>query len=291
VPQLAFLAAGQPQHLARLVVLALDEREGLQYRVVQVRGDLGAFGLDDALAALLPQLADQPQPPRHGEHGDPDQRGQHGEQRELGLPELDVAQQVDRDPGGHEDHPGQQSQHGAAPADPGTAGPALALRLVGLPPDHRSADRGHPERADHPTDHGVVQGGGGQPDPDGQREQPQGLLALGPGDGPRHVGLLLPHEDPQQPVAEHPATTEHGEHHERGAHPQHRHLEVVGDPAGDARDEPPAAPADQWRGSGGERRGLRRRDRTRCTHVIHRHTSCAGEHRGNLGAVSGPSLM
>ena len=117
VAQLALLAAGEPQHLARLVGLALDERQRLQHRVVQVGGDLRALGLDDALAALLAQLAHQPHPPRDGEHTDAEQRGQHRQHPELHLGEVQVPQQEHPDPGGDEQRTGQHPpQRGAATA-------------------------------------------------------------------------------------------------------------------------------------------------------------------------------
>ena len=51
-PQLPLLAAGQRQGLAGAVGVALDERQGLEHRVVQVGGHLRALLRPDALAAL-----------------------------------------------------------------------------------------------------------------------------------------------------------------------------------------------------------------------------------------------
>ena len=84
------------------------------------------------------------------------------------------------------------------------------------------------------------------PDGDAQRREPDRLLALGPRDVPDDVGGLLRHEDPQQAVGEHPGPADAREHDERGPHPQHRHAEVLGDPAGHARHEAAAAQAHQW---------------------------------------------
>ena len=53
LPQRAFLGAGQPGHLARVVRVALDQGERLQHRVVHVRGELGALLRPDPLAPLL----------------------------------------------------------------------------------------------------------------------------------------------------------------------------------------------------------------------------------------------
>ena len=54
--QLALLHAREPHDLARIVGAALHERERLQHRVVQVRGDLGALVGADALAPLAHEL-------------------------------------------------------------------------------------------------------------------------------------------------------------------------------------------------------------------------------------------
>ena len=70
--QLALLAAGERGHLARVVGALLHQRERLQHRVVQVRGDLGALLRADPLGALGGQPAHEPQPPRRE-----DQRERH----------------------------------------------------------------------------------------------------------------------------------------------------------------------------------------------------------------------
>ena len=190
VPQLALLPAGQPQHLAGLVGLALDQRERLQHRVVQVRGDLRALGLDDALAALLAEVAHQLEPPRHRDHRDADERGHHREQGELDLAELQVAEQEHGDPArdehGARDHPPHRRP--ARQPGAGALGPAAALGLVGLPPHDGRADRGHAERPDDPPDERVARRAARDPDRDAQRREPDRLLALGPRDVPGDVG-------------------------------------------------------------------------------------------------------
>ena len=55
-PQLALLAAGQAARLLGLVGVPLDEGEGLQHRVVQVGGHVGALLAADALAPLVAEL-------------------------------------------------------------------------------------------------------------------------------------------------------------------------------------------------------------------------------------------
>ena len=126
------------------VGLALDQREGLEHRVVQVRRDLRPLGLPDALAALLTEVADQPHPPRHGDHRGADERGEHGEQPELHLTHVEVPQQEDRDAGGDEQRPGDHPQQRRPPprarARPpiGGAGPR---RPPATRPQHRRSRR------------------------------------------------------------------------------------------------------------------------------------------------------
>ena len=62
--QLALLAAREAGHLARVLRPALHQRERLQHRVVQVRGELGALLRADALGALVGEPAHEPDPPR-----------------------------------------------------------------------------------------------------------------------------------------------------------------------------------------------------------------------------------
>ena len=70
--QLALLAAREPGDLARVVGLALHQRERLQDGVVQVRGELGALLRAHALGALVGEPAHEPDPPRRE-----DQRARH----------------------------------------------------------------------------------------------------------------------------------------------------------------------------------------------------------------------
>ena len=66
--QLALLGARQARHLARRLA-ALDERQRLEHRVVEVRRHLGARLGPDAAAALLDQLAAHAPDPRAGDQG------------------------------------------------------------------------------------------------------------------------------------------------------------------------------------------------------------------------------
>ena len=55
----------------------LDQREGLQHRVVQVRGDVGALLGADPLRPLVGQVGGEPEDPRADDDAEPDD----GEQR------------------------------------------------------------------------------------------------------------------------------------------------------------------------------------------------------------------
>src|SRR3569833_546126 len=63
-PQVGFLGAGQPLHLARGVRAALDQGERVQDGVVYVRRDLGAIQRAEPQAALGVQVTPEPQQPR-----------------------------------------------------------------------------------------------------------------------------------------------------------------------------------------------------------------------------------
>ena len=82
--QLALLTAGQAHDRARVVGAALDHREGLQHRVVQVRGHLGALVGADALAALLDERVPEAPQPRPEDQAEPAE--DHGD-REEPLPD------------------------------------------------------------------------------------------------------------------------------------------------------------------------------------------------------------
>ena len=95
------------------------------------------------------------------------------------CPMSQVAEQEHRDPGGDEQRPGDHPQQRRPPARArARARPPAALRLVGLPPHHRGPGDGHAQRADDPAQRRVAQRGGGEPDAQPERGQPERLLAL-----------------------------------------------------------------------------------------------------------------
>ncbi len=71
-PQLALLGPGQARHLALVPGGALDERQGLEHRVVHGGGHVGALLVAHPLAPLDRQVAGQAQPPRAEDDQEPD---------------------------------------------------------------------------------------------------------------------------------------------------------------------------------------------------------------------------
>ena len=140
----------------------------------------------------------------------------------------------------------------AAEHCPGPAHPAAALRLVGLPPHHRRPDQRHPERAGDPAAPGVTERRGGEREAHPERDETDRLLLLAGRPRPTPSVRALRHERPEQPVAKQPHTAEAGEHDEHHPHPQHRHAQVIRDPARHPTDDPPGAPPAEHRA----RRGL-----------------------------------
>src|SRR5690606_3561942 len=133
--QLALLRPGDPGDGLGVVRLLADERERLQDRVVQVRGDVGPLGLARTRRAFLRQLSRETQPPRREHERDPEQhrdRGEGGVDRRGHRRTLRDEQQ-DADDGEHDPaHEAQDAHRGAPARDP--AGP---LGGIGAAPRER----------------------------------------------------------------------------------------------------------------------------------------------------------
>ena len=180
VPQLALLGPGQPGHLGGVARLALDQGEGLQHGVVQVRGDLGPLGLAYAQRPLALEVAPQPQPPRceHQAHAEQHrERGDH-DRHEVARPSAASDEEQDAHDG--QDDTGGQPQEADPLRATGRRQPPCALADVQLPQRDSRADQQDEHR--HP-DLGVdVQPRAGeQPDQAGgdqDRAADQGLHAL-----------------------------------------------------------------------------------------------------------------
>jgi hypothetical protein len=148
--------------------------------------------------------------------------------------------------------------------------PALALGLVGLPPQHRDAGTGQQQRADRQA----LAGGQGDQQEYADRDRPdrdersvvgQAALALAgalslPGGRiqprrERHGVPLCRQEHPQAGVQHRAEAAERDQRHQAHPHPQHRQAQVLGEPGRDAA-EPPVvggpvgAPGRVRRGSG-----------------------------------------
>ena len=260
-PQVALLRAGQPGDGGRVVGALLDQGQGLQHRVVQVRGDVGPLLGADPLLALGAEVGGQPEHPRADHEGQPGDAEQPGDQRDPGLAERAA---VDADDDQRDDH-----EHDAR-ADPGVrrpaAGaehhpdrvqpprgvePALALDLVGLPPQQR-----HAGQADHdrPEDRAAAER---RLDDQDHAEASAASAIVGPASASRRTrpGRRPPREalsapgvpvsnresrrqhQPQAGVERDAQPAERGGDHEPGPHPQHRHAEVARQTAGDAAED------------------------------------------------------
>ena len=171
-PQLALLAAGQPVDRLLVVGVPLDEREGLQHRVVQVRGHAGPLLRADARGALLGARVQQPAPDRRGHQDDADE-----DHQGRGEPVARVGQLAG---GGEQQHDAAGGQHDAAgqrPAHPGDGEGAVGVEL---PPDHGQTRGDQDQRQDERAaglQHLADRGRRGEPEDD----QDDQLTAAGPG--------------------------------------------------------------------------------------------------------------
>ena len=84
--QLALLAAGERRDALRLAGVALDERERLEHRVVDARGDVGALLPADPGAALGVPVEREAPEPGSGDEEEPAGDGARREERGGGIP-------------------------------------------------------------------------------------------------------------------------------------------------------------------------------------------------------------
>ena len=75
-PQLPLLGPGKPRHGRRVGGTPLDQGQGLQHRVVQVRRDVGTLSGADAGRLLVSEIAPEAEDPRCGEDGNADEGGE-----------------------------------------------------------------------------------------------------------------------------------------------------------------------------------------------------------------------
>jgi hypothetical protein len=142
--QLALLAAGERGDVARVVGLALHQRERLQDGVVQVRGELGALLRAHALGALVGEPAHEPDPERREDQRGRHQHHDHRQHHVAGGRQLVV--EVEEQQRGADHQPDAQRR---APERAVARAPALDLgglrrglrRARRLAPDQRAARR------------------------------------------------------------------------------------------------------------------------------------------------------
>ncbi len=248
--QVALLGPGQTANLAGVVRVALDQRERVQHRVVDVGGDLGPLLGADAHQALLGEVLGHANEVGAGEQGDAD------EDREGGLQhraEVAAGAAQDEDAGGarrhqqHTRHRPQQRDRAPTAADLHPAGPA---RVVRLPPhqSHARADQdGRPEVG--PGAVGEVHAAHEDHGHHDHEEQGDDLplvrfpcdesaAAVRSGLGGDRRGRFLRvdaahperHEEPERGVQQGPETVGHEQGDEREAHPDHGQAEMSGEP-------------------------------------------------------------
>ena len=227
----------------------------------------------DALAALGAELADQAQPPRHGEHDDAGERGQGREQAELDLgrrrrcragrprcPRRPAARPPGRGPGRAARR--ASARAAAAGGDPGAG--------VGLPPHQRDARERHAERPVTQPESCPAERGEHEREPDAERREREALPALVRRQLAPDPARLERAEQPQRGVGEEPGAADAAhEQHEHQAHAQDVDAEVVGDPAGDARDHRALPAATDARDDEGRGRGSGRRRLAHPVHLLH----------------------
>ncbi len=142
-----------------VVGVLLDQGQGLEHRVVQVRGDVGALLGAHPLGALVAEVGGEPVDPRPDHDGQADDRQQRRDHDVAGHLERPAAHGVEdqrqhdqadarRDAGVR--RPAAAAEHDPHRVDPaGAVQPPLALRLVGLAPQQRDADDADHDRPEH----------------------------------------------------------------------------------------------------------------------------------------------
>ncbi len=248
-PEVALLGPGQRRHPTGIRRVLLDQRQRLEHRVVQVRGDVGPVLGAHPGGALLPQVGDEPDEPGAQDDGETDHAEGGGHHDVLGDLELAGLDGEEQQRGDQEPQPGGQARVRARTAGAhdqpsqvqpgGRVEPPLALGLVGLTPQHRDPpdreecrpqQRGPAvavDEADHPEQHddegdvgpGVAQGG---------RTARPSSLARGRLE-PRTLHRRGCHRqrDPQAEVEHHPEPEQPGEQEEH-PHPGGADPEVEG---------------------------------------------------------------
>ena len=240
--------ADQSAHLVGVVGPPLDQRQGLQHRVVDPSGELDALVLTDPCGAFLgglPPVAQQPRPDDEdqAERGDDGgkERAAGDRERVLRREEGAHADQHQRDPAevAHRHPATLAGQGGSLPL--GDRAPAVAAGVVGLPPQHCRAGDHRGGRPDQP---------GAEPQQLGEQQHRRTQCGesdeLHPRLGTfarRRIGSIgswrLRHDDPERGVEDDAEPTEDDAGNERDAKEQDVDAEMVRQSCGHAPDEPP----------------------------------------------------
>ena len=146
------LGPRQPGHRLRVLGVALDERERLQDRVMDVRGQLGPLLGTDAFAPLLGVTHVRAGAARDRPQDEAGERGQPGSGRWARRATSGVEATAHADPVRTRTTPMSARRPAATAPEPGGAGgvgpPAQALGVIALPPEHGDpdGDRRRPHR-------------------------------------------------------------------------------------------------------------------------------------------------
>jgi hypothetical protein len=150
VAQLPLLPARQGHHLAGILSLALDEREGLQHRVVQVRGRLRAFLDANALGALKREAPGQTEQIGRDQQAD----GDHGHERLYqppSAPDEHVGLAQDNQRRSHDKERAQSARGPTAPRGQRARRPGCAAHV--LRRERLAEDQGHAARGQQQREH------------------------------------------------------------------------------------------------------------------------------------------
>ena len=230
---------------------------------MQVGGDIRAFLRPHPGLALLAEVGGEPEQPRPHHEAETDDAERRGQSDVEGHGQAARAQREESDRPDEEQQAGADPQVG--PPCPATddgldrahpsrrVEPALALRLVGLPPQQRDPRPREQERSECQR----LAGGhrGRQQHPDGDRSNGHQRSVVGQPAFPAAITLALPgrrgqaraervgvpagRQEQPQPGVQHGAEAPEGDQsQEPHPHPQHREADVLGHTRGDAADPP-----------------------------------------------------
>ncbi len=222
-PQLTLLATSEGGHGCLVAGVLLQQRQGLQHGVVQVRCHIGALLRTYEGAALLREVAEKLADPRAEDQREADQGDAQGScEVDHRVPTALLREEVDA---GERDENATRSDPDREPHPAGLTHPAPPGDVVELPPDHREADDRDQGRSDERIADAATGDLQEQEDADANHadgKSLQDLRGLGPigiaaqalaGRGleaGRQLWLPQRHEPPQQQIGDDPEAVEPG---------------------------------------------------------------------------------